>query len=265
MLQNSIIVFLSDNGAPTDGFMANNGSNYPLRGASIRCKERFLREEGNLIQPVMLMKPEYLQIKDSPFEGGIRTPAAIWSPLIKQSKRVCDKMIHITDWLPTLLCAAGQLRIAFCAYRQGDINKILLPGVTNISNIDGVNMWPMITYDKGNPRSKMVINIDNKWTISNQNRYSAIRIGDYKLVQGSTEANTEWIGDSGRNSTEEQPPYKSDNVLNSTVGIAIASLTTNKLTSEEILDLRQQAEVRCNVTEAEKVGDLEKSGKRFLL
>lgn len=32
ILDNSIILFLSDNGAPTSGKDANHGSNYPFRG-----------------------------------------------------------------------------------------------------------------------------------------------------------------------------------------------------------------------------------------
>lgn len=34
MLDNSIVVFMSDNGAQTWGIHANHGSNYPLRGVS---------------------------------------------------------------------------------------------------------------------------------------------------------------------------------------------------------------------------------------
>lgn len=34
MLHNSIVVFMSDNGAQTQGVHANHGSNYPLRGVS---------------------------------------------------------------------------------------------------------------------------------------------------------------------------------------------------------------------------------------
>lgn len=32
MLEDSIVMFLADNGAPTFGIHANHGSNYPLRG-----------------------------------------------------------------------------------------------------------------------------------------------------------------------------------------------------------------------------------------
>lgn len=34
MLENSIVVFMSDNGAPTIGLHSNAGSNFPFRGVS---------------------------------------------------------------------------------------------------------------------------------------------------------------------------------------------------------------------------------------
>ncbi|CAG9762956.1 unnamed protein product [Ceutorhynchus assimilis] len=78
MLENSIIIFMSDNGAAPEGVHANHGSNYPLRG-----------------------------IKSSAWEGANRNIAAIWSPLIKKPKRVSNHLMHISDWLPTLFTAAG--------------------------------------------------------------------------------------------------------------------------------------------------------------
>ncbi|XP_011269374.2 arylsulfatase B [Camponotus floridanus] len=78
MLKNSIIVFISDNGAQTEGFLQNYGSNYPLRG-----------------------------LKFSLFEGGVRGAAYIYSPLIDRLSRVSTQLFHITDWLPTLYSAAG--------------------------------------------------------------------------------------------------------------------------------------------------------------
>ncbi|CAK9822218.1 Arylsulfatase B [Anthophora retusa] len=78
MLQNSIIVFMSDNGAQTEGILENYGSNYPLRG-----------------------------LKFTLFEGGIRGVACAYSPLIKKTSTISDQMFHITDWLPTFYTAAG--------------------------------------------------------------------------------------------------------------------------------------------------------------
>ncbi|KAF7418651.1 hypothetical protein HZH68_001304 [Vespula germanica] len=78
MLENSIILFISDNGAPTIKTLSNHGSNYPFRG-----------------------------IKETPWEGAVRGVAAIWSPFIKKSKRVSNQLMSIADWLPTLLSAAG--------------------------------------------------------------------------------------------------------------------------------------------------------------
>ncbi|XP_058462252.1 arylsulfatase B-like isoform X2 [Malaya genurostris] len=78
MLENSIILVMSDNGAPTVGQHANTGSNYPLKGQ-----------------------------KNTPWEGSTRTFAALWSPLLREQQRVSNQFVHISDWLPTLASAAG--------------------------------------------------------------------------------------------------------------------------------------------------------------
>ncbi|XP_043603909.1 arylsulfatase B-like [Bombus pyrosoma] len=78
MLENSIIVFMSDNGAQTVGLLENYGSNYPLRG-----------------------------LKFTLFDGGIRGAACVYSPAIKNPSRISNQLIHVTDWLPTFYSAAG--------------------------------------------------------------------------------------------------------------------------------------------------------------
>ncbi|XP_066993734.2 arylsulfatase B [Anabrus simplex] len=78
MLQDSIIVFLADNGAPTVGIYPNWGSNYPFRG-----------------------------VKETLWEGGVRGVALLWSANLQNVPRVSNQLMHITDWLPTLYSAAG--------------------------------------------------------------------------------------------------------------------------------------------------------------
>ncbi|XP_058802393.1 arylsulfatase B-like isoform X2 [Phymastichus coffea] len=79
MLENTVILFMSDNGSPTTiAPYTNHGSNYPFRG-----------------------------MKGSIFEGGIRVPSFVFHPLIKDRTRVSDEYIHITDWLPTFVKLAG--------------------------------------------------------------------------------------------------------------------------------------------------------------
>ncbi|CAG5130887.1 unnamed protein product [Candidula unifasciata] len=78
MLNNSIIVFTTDNGGPANGFDFNAANNYPLRG-----------------------------VKATIWEGGVRGVGLIHSPLLSKQGYVSEQMFHVTDWLPTLYTAAG--------------------------------------------------------------------------------------------------------------------------------------------------------------
>lgn len=77
MMEDTIIVFVSDNGGMTSGLYKNYASNYPLRG-----------------------------IKMSPFEGGIRVTGLLWAANLKNANHYWDGYMHVADWLPTLLSAA---------------------------------------------------------------------------------------------------------------------------------------------------------------
>jgi len=79
MLDNSIIIFTSDNGGPANGFNMNWATNYPLRG-----------------------------VKTTVYEGGVRAAGCIYSPLFKNPGRVSLDLMHATDWLPTLLTVASE-------------------------------------------------------------------------------------------------------------------------------------------------------------
>lgn len=69
------------NGKPTPPWVSYSGNNYPLRGS-----------KGTL------------------FEGGMRVPAFINSPLLPANMKdtETDTLFHITDWLPTILSWAGE-------------------------------------------------------------------------------------------------------------------------------------------------------------
>jgi len=78
ILDNTIIVFTTDNGGPANGFDFNYASNYPLRG-----------------------------VKAHLWEGGVRGVGFVNSKMIKEPGRVSKELFHITDWLPTFYELAG--------------------------------------------------------------------------------------------------------------------------------------------------------------
>lgn len=78
ILDNTIIVFVSDNGGMTTGELHNYASNYPMRG-----------------------------IKMTPFEGGVRVAGLIWSASLRNATHYWNGYMHVTDWMPTLLTAVG--------------------------------------------------------------------------------------------------------------------------------------------------------------
>ncbi|XP_042144455.1 arylsulfatase B-like [Ixodes scapularis] len=130
LLNDTILVFASDNGALPWGFQSNRGYNWPLRGGKFTL-----------------------------YEGGVRGTAFLWSRRLKNTKRVSNQLMHISDWLPTLYSAAGG-------------------NVSELGDIDGVDMWESLSTSNKSQRGSVVLNIDSVLN------YSAIRVGDYKLIEG---------------------------------------------------------------------------------
>ncbi|XP_055939005.1 arylsulfatase B-like isoform X2 [Argiope bruennichi] len=145
MLKNSIFLFVSDNGGEVNPEDGGYGSNYPLRGK-----------------------------KETPWEGGIRLPAVIWSPFLNLKKpRISKQLMHVTDWLPTLYRAAG-----------GDPR--------DLGPIDGFDMWDALLEDSSSPRTYILQNLDPVFGTS------AFRQRDLKVVNGTTGIGFDsWYGPSG--------------------------------------------------------------------
>ncbi|XP_053671296.1 arylsulfatase B-like isoform X1 [Anopheles nili] len=189
MLDNSIIVFLSDNGGVTRGMHSNTGSNYPLRGQ-----------------------------KHSPWEGAVRTAALIWSPLLKDTQRVSNQWFHISDWLPTLASAAG-----------------ITVGNSSFSDIDGIDQWEALAYGTGNPRQKLMNNLDEIFG------YTSYMENGFKYVNGTTlnGANDQWYGQADPLDTLPGDDQYLSAVMST--GIARAANLDEKVISY----LRRHAKVDC--------------------
>ncbi|XP_016920207.1 arylsulfatase B [Apis cerana] len=186
MLENSVIVFSTDNGGPPAGFNLNAASNWPLRGT-----------------------------KNTLWEGGVRGAGLVWSPKLIKPGRVGRQLIHISDWLPTLLTAAG-----------GDPSNL---------TIDGMDMWHALSEDTESPRKMVLHNIDDIFGIA------GITYGDWKFIQGST-YNGQWDGWYGPSGREWV--YDVGGVIGSVAGRAVASVGLS-LSADNIRKLREDAMIKC--------------------
>eukprot|EP01034_Spumella_vulgaris_P027418 gene27418-34131_t len=141
-LSNTYIVFSSDNG----GCHSSGGKNGPLRGT-----------------------------KGSLFEGGTKVDAFVYSPLLPAAAVGTSYagLMHVSDWLPTLLGLAG---VSFSA-RDG----YALDGVDQSAAIQSANL-------KSSPREFLLYNaytnVQDRNFDLNVNGSVAVRNGRYKLMHG---------------------------------------------------------------------------------
>ena len=132
MLNNTIIIFTTDNGGQT----RKGSSNWPLRGG-----------------------------KQTVFEGGVRGIAFVWGANLPKLNYDNNHLIHVTDWLPTIVEGIAGLDVDECKWR-----------------LDGYNVWPTITTDSETPRKEILISLNPA-----RNDFvgqAAIRRGDWKLIIG---------------------------------------------------------------------------------
>ncbi|XP_065888129.1 arylsulfatase B-like [Dysidea avara] len=132
LLDDTIIIFTTDNGGQT----AYGSSNWPLRGN-----------------------------KATVLEGGVRGTGFVWGAKLPKLNYDNYQLIHVTDWLPTIVEGIAGLEL--------DRNKWAL---------DGYNVWATITMNSETPRKELLINLDppREGFIGQ----AAIRIGDWKLITG---------------------------------------------------------------------------------
>ena len=100
--------------------------------------------------------------------GGVRGVGFVHSPLFTYGPRTAMELMHVTDWLPTLYFAAGG-------------------NVSDLQNIDGVNMWDTLTQATESPRQVILHNID---PLSGA---AAIRYRNWKLLVNICEQTENYI------------------------------------------------------------------------
>ncbi|XP_002024099.2 arylsulfatase B [Drosophila persimilis] len=194
MLQDSIVLFLSDNGGPTVGEHSSTASNYPLRGQ-----------------------------KNSPWEGGLRSSAAIWSTEFERLGTVWKQQTYIGDLLPTLAAAAG---IA----PDPDLK------------LDGMNLWSALKYGYESLEREIVHNID----MDPSAPYLAYTRGKWKVVNGTTNAALfdGWLGERVTREVDPRSANYEELIRNTSVWQHLQLLMGSQ-NERNITSLRQQAQIEC--------------------
>jgi len=93
----------------------------------------------------------------------VRGAGFIWSPLLRRSGYTSHHLVHITDWLPTLMHAVST-----------ESDSFHLP-----QNLDGLDQWDALSENLDSQRNEILHNIDPG------SNAAALRIGDMKLVSAS--------------------------------------------------------------------------------
>ncbi|KAF4527036.1 hypothetical protein B566_EDAN001584 [Ephemera danica] len=195
MLENSIIVFTTDNGGAAGGFNRNAASNWPLRGT-----------------------------KDAMWEGGIRGAAFIWSPRLINTPRVSTQLMHIQDWMPTLVLGALQENLP----------------LEVVERLDGRNVWAALCDPAVHTYDELLLAIDDQRGLAN------IRIANWKYFRGTVYGGhyDRVLGPSGRESE-----YDLQSVMASEVASVLRNTTKPPPDADKMMELRQSATVHCDPVE----------------
>ena len=104
------------------------------------------------------------------WEGGMRAVGFVHSALLPKTNFSYHGLVHVSDWLPSLVNLAG-----------GDASKI--------EGLDGVDVWKEMTTNATSPRVELLHNIDNCLSVTSTSGSpfgtAALRMGDFKLLVGS--------------------------------------------------------------------------------
>ena len=174
-LNNTLILFLSDNGASAEIMVRGDGHAAESTPGS---KESFL-----------CLGPGWSTVCNTPFrkhktwvhEGGICTPCIVhWPDAFTVANKLVDKPLHVIDVAPTLLEIASAASITQ-PDKETASSKPAIPGQSFLPLLEP-SLSPWNTLTRGTEPSKDRV----LWWQHEQNR--AIRRGDWKLVAAGKES-----------------------------------------------------------------------------
>jgi arylsulfatase A-like enzyme len=164
----TLIVFTSDNGGPTNGDELTSSNNYPLRGG-----------------------------KNTLWQGGVKVPTIVRGARLGESIKgtVVDGKMHVTDWTPTLVkMASGRNWTEFMDNTQPSP----IYG-------DGISVWDMFEGLDVSPRDWVLLEAHPE-DAEDRSHGDALIVGDWKLFRYVESANTiiqnGWFPPPGQNPRE---------------------------------------------------------------
>lgn len=166
MLDDTLIVFTTDNGGPAAGFSNNMASNWPLRG-----------------------------MKRTLWQGGVRASGFVHGAGLRKTGYVSQGLMHAADWFPTLLSAAKQAYTAAGTSTAQDDWRSLMQfgegGEPEWQLGDGVDVWDMLSRGTPSPRSEVLIEAHPQGQGTDDGNGQAIIVGELKLI---LEKGPQWHG-----------------------------------------------------------------------
>jgi len=148
--ENTLVVFLSDNGGVDTSYNLPEWVDAPLDGSQPLTVKEYQFDNAPLREG-----------KGSVYEGGIRVPCIVRWPSVVARSSVSSTPIHVVDWLPTLLSAAG-------APLTDDADGVdLMPVLRDQSVPERALYWYLPLYDL-------------RWASTPS---AVVRDGDWKLIE----------------------------------------------------------------------------------
>lgn len=144
----------------------------------------------------------------------------IWSPLLKANNRVSNELIYSADWLPTLAQVAGF-------------------NIPNRARLDGLGQWNTLSQGRPSPRFDVLHNVDPVTP------YESYLFRNFKYINGTVNpAQDTWLGDIPTDENPRPDSYLKE-LQDSLAWKSVTSLRNKPLSVQTVLNLRNQAQVRC--------------------